>query len=590
MQDKKKMNSDCFSKDLGKATEKKLKLFEQIRGKEGNLSHFWDVVVLSALDAAQKKAYETQLDEKLARKELPLLPKYHVIHDPIGYKVGNGGGVIAVLDELSKIYKDNLNTKKVLILLSGGYSQRLPSASLLGKIFTALPLGNPIYQMIELKLAMYIEFPQRMRPGVFVSSADCLELYELEGEDWNFNHSGVTSLAHPSPIELGTTHGVYVLDNPVNDVLVNLYEADNKKNVRSSYTGTCRRFLHKPSKELMRSSGAVFTNHGEEYIYSDSAYFMDMETCFKLLDWYNKHGEIKCEIDAYGDFLQALGPEATSDYCKNVSNVTIALPDLIKTRQEIFQVLSNTQLNVLMLNKSKFYHIGTTKEYLYHFCEDTQFRNEISCSNQAMLKCMKPVKEINSTNIFIHSTIQNTSGIQHNVVIEYTSLNFANDIGANSIISNCTFPSGVRIPAMSFIYTAIIRDKGATLYVTVAFGIEDNLKKCCSKRSETNSLSYAGLPFGDVLEKLNIYQDPWSEDCVQLNLWNAKIFPAFFGPEDSLRYAAETLSSCRNNSKYTCRLKRAIYSCSYSMADILRMKDLKKILEMRNNLRLKILS
>lgn len=76
--------------------------------------------------------------------------------------------------------------------------------------------------MIELKLAMYIEFPQRMRPGVFVSSADCLELYELEGEDWNFNHSGVTSLAHPSPIEVGTTHGVYVLDNPVNDVLVNV--------------------------------------------------------------------------------------------------------------------------------------------------------------------------------------------------------------------------------------------------------------------------------------------------------------------------------------------------------------------------------
>ena len=66
--------------------------------------------------------------------------------------------------------------------------------------------------MLELKLVMYIDFPQRMKPGVFVSSADCIELYVLEGNKWNFENPGVTSLAHPSPIEIGTTHGVYVLE------------------------------------------------------------------------------------------------------------------------------------------------------------------------------------------------------------------------------------------------------------------------------------------------------------------------------------------------------------------------------------------
>ena len=124
----------------------------------------------------------------------------------------------------------------------------------------------------------------------------------------------------------------------------------------------------------MRSSGAVFRNKGEEYVYSDSAYYMDMSTSLLLLDWYRKRGGIYCEIDAYGDFLQALGSEGTIDYCKNVKGVTMVLPELVETREEVFNVLRETQLNVLMLNKSKFYHIGTTKEYIENFCEDPFFR------------------------------------------------------------------------------------------------------------------------------------------------------------------------------------------------------------------------
>ena len=51
-----------------------------------------------------------------------------------------------------------------------------------------------------------------MPPGIFVTSADTIELYVLDG-DWTFNNSGFTALAHPSPIEIGTTHGVFVLDD-----------------------------------------------------------------------------------------------------------------------------------------------------------------------------------------------------------------------------------------------------------------------------------------------------------------------------------------------------------------------------------------
>ena len=57
-------------------------------------------------------------------------------------------------------------------------------------------------------------------------------------------------------------------------------------------------------------------NLQEEYVYSDSVYFMDMSSALLLLQWYRNRGGLQCEIDAYGDFLQALGPEGTIDYCK----------------------------------------------------------------------------------------------------------------------------------------------------------------------------------------------------------------------------------------------------------------------------------
>lgn len=52
-------------------------------------------------------------------------------------------------------------------------------------------------------------------------------------------------------------------------------------------------------------------------VYTDSAFFFDRNTAKLLLDFWNQHKPITCEIDAYGDFLQALGPMATAEYTGN---------------------------------------------------------------------------------------------------------------------------------------------------------------------------------------------------------------------------------------------------------------------------------
>ena len=91
---------------------------------------------------------------------------------------------------------------KVLILHAGGYSKRLPSHSCSGKIFRCprqtrtqvrlkremaymQPLSSPLpiessgppYQMLDLKLALYLPFLNVMEPGVFIAASDTIEVF-----------------------------------------------------------------------------------------------------------------------------------------------------------------------------------------------------------------------------------------------------------------------------------------------------------------------------------------------------------------------------------------------------------------------------
>ena len=124
----------------------------------------------------------------------------------------------------------------------------------------------------------------------------------------------------------------------------------------------------------MRKHGIVFLCDKQEFVYTDSVFFVDWRTAKNLSDFSQEIQPIDCEIDAYGDFLQALGPEASADYTKNVANVTKETSSLISKRKKIFEFLKGTQLNVLLLNESKFYHLGTAMECIHHFCDDKVFR------------------------------------------------------------------------------------------------------------------------------------------------------------------------------------------------------------------------
>ncbi|KAM9283179.1 fucose-1-phosphate guanylyltransferase [Morus bassanus] len=568
------------------ATGRRLARFAALRGRAARPGEFWDVVAVTAADAEQALAYRQQLAEKLGRKELPLGARYHVFVDPPGPKIGNGGSTLHVLRCLEDLYGDKWASFIVLLIHSGGYSQRLPNASALGKIFTALPFGDPVYQMLELKLAMYIDFPSHMKPGILITCSDDIELYSIEDtETVTFDKPGFTALAHPSELTVGTTHGVFVLD-------------------ASSFSGrggleytSCHHFLHKPDIETMRQCGAVCVrgncsqlsssgDHSDsemdsECVYTDSIFYMDHSIAKQLLTFYKQMGALCCEIDAYGDFLQALGPGATQDYTKNTSNVTKEDSRLVEVRQKLSSLLKGTTLNVIVLNNSKFYHIGTTQEYLFHFTSDSKLKFELDLLSVAFSIVSDKAETLDQSASIIQSILEPGCFIGPESVIEYSRIGPEVSVGKNSIISGSYINLKVDIPSNCFLSSLSIKINDQIKYVSMVFSIEDDLKKSVELLSDIHSLQFFGVNLLECLDLwgVKVSDQLFSSENTCLGLWTARIFPVCSTLSESVRMSLKMLNSVQHMSAFKLNGFKLL-----SVEEMLTYKDVKDMLKFRKQI------
>ncbi|NXW43534.1 FPGT guanylyltransferase, partial [Nyctiprogne leucopyga] len=530
--------------------------------------------------------YRQQLAEKLSREELPLGTRYHVFVDPPGPKIGNGGSTLHVLRCLEDLYGDKWTTFTVLLIHSGGYSQRLPNASALGKIFTALPFGDPVYQMLELKLAMYIDFPSHMKPGILITCSDDIELYSTGGtETVTFDKPGFTALAHPSDLSVGTTHGVFVLDP-------------------SSFSGkggleytSCHRFLHKPAVEAMRRCGAVCVrrncsqpsssrDHSDsetdsECVYTDSIFYMDHSIAKQLLTFYKQLGTLCCEIDAYGDFLQALGPGATQDYTENTSNVTKEQSQLVEVRQKLYSLLKGTALNVIVLNNSKFYHIGTTQEYLLHLTSDSKLKFELNLQPVAFSIFSGEAEALAQSASVIQSVLEPGCLIGPGSVIEYSRIGPEVSVGQNSVISGSHINWKVDVPSNCFLSSLSIKMNNQVKYASMVFGVEDDLKKSVSLLSDIHSLQFFGVSLLECLDLwgVKVSDQLFSCENTRLGLWTARIFPVCSTLSESVRMSLKMLNSVQHKSAFKLNGFKLL-----SIEEMLGYKDVEDMLKFRKQL------
>ena len=512
----------------------------------------------------------------------------------------------------------------------------MPSASVLGKVFAPIPMGNPLYQMLDNKLAMYCPFIPKMGPGIFVTCADDFLVYNL-GDDWEqndnlqFSQTGFTALAHPSTVKVGTVHGVFVIKdvekiNP--SVPVQMCE--------------CLEVLQKPSEVVMYEKGAILKSENLQFsdgvkvfgraAYTDSSFFFSHDVTRKMAAFSDKNGGIKCEIDAYGDFLQALGPRATPQYIHNTSNVSTVTSNLIETRKNIFDLLKGTELSLLVMNSSKFIHVGTTKEYIHHFCCDSTFQEEMSLSmdvfnlwtghrnassengfgdgQSAGEPVQKKAKTERQSDIcqgcVMHSVLPMSSTVSRLSVVEYSHFSIPVSVGPNTIVSNCEVDKStkgelsrnileadqcdeiLKIPNDTFLHTVPVKTGSETKYVTVFFDINDNLKKV-AVANDVKKLHFLGKTVEDYSMifdvDLNSVEDGKKESGAKVNLWFADLFPVSDSMTQSLTLTLEIIDAFRRHALKEISLR------SYqlvSMATVLKKKDVFAMLSHRNMLFKKI--
>lgn len=91
-------------------------------------------------------------------------------------------------------------------------------------------------------------------------------------------------------------------------------------------------------------------------------------------------------------------------------------------------------------------------------------------------------------------------------MLEYCEVNAGSSVGNNCIISNVIIPAGAHIPDDTFMTTVCVSIGDVTgLYVTVVFGVGDNVKKT-ARPNDLGKLQYFGLPLDKAMALLDIKQ------------------------------------------------------------------------------------
>lgn len=394
----------------------------------------------------------------------------------------------------------------------------------------------------------------------------------------------------------------------------------------TSFITECLEVLQKPSKETMYAKGAVLQSSSDSgCVYTDSAFYFSADITKKLLHFFAQEGGISCEIDAYGDFLQALGSRSTLAYIHNTGNVSNTEEILLQTREKIFKLLHGEPLYVVALNKSSFYHLGTMQEYLFHFCKNAELAKQLGLSKftfSHMQECHYPVKsavetcdstavkrlkvhdlrDIEMQGCVLHSILASKSSVSQTSVVEYCWFEVPVHVADNSIISNCryicssdTTITAYSIPADTFLHTVPVNWQDSIFFTTIVLHVEDDVKKSVASVTELVKLQYFGKSlssfFSPEKQKQSLAADYSTGSLEQLfdagstkySLWNAKLFPLRASMSESFSCTLSFLH-CISRGHY-CVKKAAV---CFSLADITKAKNIESLIKYRTGLHDKI--
>ncbi|KAF9901091.1 hypothetical protein BX616_002385 [Lobosporangium transversale] len=521
---------------------------------EPPLDIFWDVVVITASDKQHRLVYEHRIDQKLARGQIPTSVKYHVVEDPPQSKIGGGGSTFLVMKVLREMYSQEfLENARVLLIHAGGYSTRLPHVSARGKIFTTLPQADSQQgiDVLDLKFVLYMHLLKDMPPGVFLTSADGIELFSSNTPFPSQPKARtITALAHPSSTRIGSTHGVYLLQDPNGIVDI---DRKLRPEAQSARLLKCQQFIHKPSLETMQKIPMLIhgdaSNDDERIVYTDSCYYFDPKTAEIMADTYPKlHPE--CDLEAWADILS---------FQNNVPSLESS-----NDQQIVKQALQEAgiALDVMVLNASRFYHLGTMQEFLEAVCVDKAFMSELNIRNKIeglaevdnLIGSIATKESYGNPHIQIDkpSYIENSSFSACSGTLAMPTSITETKVLANSILVDCDLPAGTIIPLNTCMFVLQLQEQE---FVTFTFSIYDDMKKEARIDLEIPSAVFEELkifqkvPLSAVIEQPRISSMDLSMAATYnsgFSLWNAPLFEIARTKQDSILCAIRRLNIIRN--------------------------------------------
>ena len=348
----------------------------------------------------------------------------------------------------------------------------------------------------------------------------------------------------------------------------------------------------------------MFSGSGEERVYSDSVFWMNPRVYRSLVEWYEENMSTCHELDAYAHFLPCFGErvqevpqtDGTDDGLQNCSY-----------SNQMKSILSSFSFSVIILEESRFYHLGSIREYIDNYTRVEQFQTEMGIANSLCNFGSQPSSSNlvrNSGNLIVGSrfehrnSVSQTSVYKNHIVIEWSHIGVAINVADNTIISNCVINPCATIKFLtSFLHifpnclyhTVPFKDKQhSNFYVTFILNMDDSIKQ---SSSDLDAVTYFGLSMLDILLILNfkksnvIASEPFS-------LWNIRLFPRAQTAAQSFWRSHNMINKLLKEKEGT-EMETEILEEDdhlYSLQDIVELKDLDTLLKDRDELICNILN
>ena len=334
-----------------------------------------------------------------------------------------------------------------------------------------------------------------------------------------------------------------------------------------------------------------------EQVWSDSVFWLSENTCRNLIKWYTNNSPISSELDAYAHFLPCLGTDMKDANPSNFKDF----------RSEMLPIFKDCSLKVLLLQHSKFYHLGTMEEYLEHFTckgdfiselgllkntsnKENPFMSKNSCTPMTSMPDKVMMIETYFASPDVRITLESEESL---LVLEYCQIYMPCFTKGNIIVNNCILK---KCPTITFkfdradlfdnlLYHTVPIRSTQLQYVTIAFDLAASMKKSYKNLSD---VSYLGCSLDEVIQVLGYKESEVRGGSELVSLWTAKLFKGACSPEESFWLTHNAVNMIRSHQDKIA-IQTDITGCNksvsfFSMKDIVEYKDLDTFMAERLNL------